>query len=392
MKPINKYKIWFMTFLFIVGIIIVYKYIDSFSVITTFFSNIIGILSPFIIGFVIAYILNLPTKKINGFLDEIIGKASAKNKKSKLKLNTYKLSVLLIYIFAVVLISLVLKLIIPPLYKNIADLCQNMPSYISSAVAYIETLPLENILPAIDIDEIISFASVKRFFASIDLSSIGKYAQSVMGVTSNVINIFIGIIISIYMLLDKDKIKKFMSDFSTAFFPEKIDKTIKLYLKEANDTFPRFISCQLIDAVVVSTLASILLSLLKVKYSLVLGIMLGVFNLIPYFGAIIACVISIVITLFTGGVFKALWTAVTLLIIQQIDGNIIGPKIMGDQLDISPLLVIFAVTVGGGLFGIIGMLISVPVVAVIKRFLTGSVERRVAKKLSEATLPEDENI
>lgn len=392
MKPISKYKIWFMTFLFIVGIIIVYKYIDSFSVITTFFSNIIGILSPFIIGFVIAYILNLPTKKINGFLDEIIGKAYAKNKKIKLKLNTYKLSVLLIYIFAVVLISLVLKLIIPPLYKNIADLCQNMPSYISSAVAYIETLPLENILPAIDIDEIISFASVKRFFASIDLSSIGKYAQSVMGVTSNVINIFIGIIISIYMLLDKDKIKKFMSDFSTAFFPEKIDKTIKLYLKEANDTFPRFISCQLIDAVVVSTLASILLSLLKVKYSLVLGIMLGVFNLIPYFGAIIACVISIVITLFTGGVFKALWTAVTLLIIQQIDGNIIGPKIMGDQLDISPLLVIFAVTVGGGLFGIIGMLISVPVVAVIKRFLTGSVERRVAKKLSEATLPEDENI
>lgn len=392
MKPINKYKIWFMTFLFIVGIIIVYKYIDSFSVITTFFSNIIGILSPFIIGFVIAYILNLPTKKINGFLDEIIGKAYAKNKKIKLKLNTYKLSVLLIYIFAVVLISLVLKLIIPPLYKNIADLCQNMPSYISSAVAYIETLPLENILPAIDIDEIISFASVRRFFASIDLSSIGKYAQSVMGVTSNVINIFIGIIISIYMLLDKDKIKKFMSDFSTAFFPEKIDKTIKLYLKEANDTFPRFISCQLIDAVVVSTLASILLSLLKVKYSLVLGIMLGVFNLIPYFGAIIACVISIVITLFTGGVFKALWTAVTLLIIQQIDGNIIGPKIMGDQLDISPLLVIFAVTVGGGLFGIIGMLISVPVVAVIKRFLTGSVERRVAKKLSEATLPEDENI
>lgn len=108
------------------------------------------------------------------------------------------------------------------------------------------------------------------------------------------------------------------------------------------------------------------MSIIGVKYSILLGFMIGLFNLIPYFGAIVAVTVAIIITLFTGGVGQALLMAVIVIILQQIDANIINPKIIGNSLSISPLLVIFAVTVGGAYFGVLGMFIAVPVATVIK--------------------------
>ena len=108
------------------------------------------------------------------------------------------------------------------------------------------------------------------------------------------------------------------------------------------------------------------MSIIGVKYSVLLGFMIGLFNIIPYFGAIIAVAISILITVITGGISKALIMAIVVIILQQIDSNIINPKIIGNSLEISPLLVIFAVTVGGAYFGVLGMFLAVPVVAVLK--------------------------
>ena len=121
-----------------------------------------------------------------------------------------------------------------------------------------------------------------------------------------------------------------------------------------------------VAATIMAILATIVLSILRVKYAIILGIMIGIFNLIPYFGAIIAGCVSVLITLLTGGFFKALWAAIALIILQQIDGNFTSPKIMGEVLDTSPLLVILAVTLGGGLFGVVGMIISVPIVITVK--------------------------
>ena len=108
--------------------------------------------------------------------------------------------------------------------------------------------------------------------------------------------------------------------------------------------------------------------------------MIGIFNLIPYFGAIIAGCLSVIITLLTGGFFKALWAAIFLIILQQIDGNFTSPKIMGGVLDTSPLLIILAVTLGGGLFGIVGMIISVPIVVTIKMAITDFMKEKEAEQ------------
>ena len=122
------------------------------------------------------------------------------------------------------------------------------------------------------------------------------------------------------------------------------------------------------------------MSILGVKYAVLLGFMIGLFNLIPYIGAIIAVVIAGIITLLTGGVSQAIWMLVKVTILQQIDANIINPKIVGNSLEISPLLVIFAVTVGGAYWGVLGMFLAVPVVAVLKIIIDDWIEYKNQKK------------
>ena len=141
---------------------------------------------------------------------------------------------------------------------------------------------------------------------------------------------------------------------------------ISRYFNKSNEVFFRFIASQVLDAIIVGILTSVAMSILGVKYAILLGFMIGLFNLIPYLGAIIAVTVAIIITLFTGGIAQAVLMGVVVIILQQIDANIINPKIIGNSLSISPLLVIFAVTVGGAYFGVLGMFLAVPICTVIK--------------------------
>ena len=127
-------------------------------------------------------------------------------------------------------------------------------------------------------------------------------------------------------------------------------------------------------------IVSIAMWILGVKYWVLLGFMIGLFNIIPYFGAIIAVVIATIITIFTGGFTKAIWMVIVVVILQQIDANIINPKIVGNALKLSPILVIFSVTVFGAYFGVLGMFLAVPCIAVIKILVNDFIEYRIAKK------------
>ncbi len=133
-------------------------------------------------------------------------------------------------------------------------------------------------------------------------------------------------------------------------------------------------------SVIMAVVCSIVLMIMKVKYALILGLFIGAMDMIPYFGSIISFVISLIVTFITGGVWKGVWTGVVLLVLQQIDGNLLGPKIMGNSLEIRPLWIIFAVTVGGALFGFMGMLFSVPVLAIIRAIMSDYFTAREMKK------------
>ena len=165
-----------------------------------------------------------------------------------------------------------------------------------------------------------------------------------------------------------------------AIFDEKICEKIGTYVDSTNRIFFKFISGQLIDGIIIGILVTIGMSIIGVKYAVLLGFMIGLFNIIPYFGAIVAVAISILITIITGGVSQRLIMAIVVIILQQIDSNIINPKIIGNSLEISPLLVIFAVTVGGAYWGVLGMFLAVPVVAVLKIIIDDWIEYKNQKK------------
>ena len=161
---------------------------------------------------------------------------------------------------------------------------------------------------------------------------------------------------------------------------EKGYKRFNRYFTKGNTIFFGFISSQFIDAIVVTILASITLLIMKVKYAVLLGVVIGLFNLIPYFGAIIAIGIAGIITVLTGGWKQAIIMVIVITIVQQLDANIINPRITGSKLNVSPLLIIFSVTIGGAYFGIIGMFLAVPVAVLIKLMVTDYISNKNVEK------------
>ena len=187
-------------------------------------------------------------------------------------------------------------------------------------------------------------------------------------------------VVSIYILADRAKLIKFLKKLASAIFKEETYKNVDKYFNNLNEIFFKFIASQFLDAIVVGILVTIAMTLMGIKYAPLLGFFIGLFNMIPYIGAIIAVAISALVTLITGGLSQAIWMLIVVIILQQIDANIINPKIVGQSLKISPLLVIFAVTVGGAYFGILGMFLAVPIAAVLKILVEDYINYRIKLK------------
>ena len=371
MKKFEKYSNWiFILILFIIAIT-VYKTFDNFYIITDCIAFLIDILSPFIIGFFIAYILNIPCKKI-----------SCSCEKSKYKFIRDKrkpISILSVYLIAVIIFIVVVRTVVPAIYNNLLDLYYNIPKYAEELLMKFSKWQDDNGVILFELNEANVKSAISKILEAIDIKEFSKYAKGVISITSGVLDFFIGIIVSVYMLIDKEKIKASIKRVMYLFINKTMCDKIISVVKRTNDVFSKYFFCLLIDAAVMTVLFTVVLSILKVKYAIILGCMIGIFNLIPYFGAIFAVAITIVITLITGGLLKAVWTFIILLVLQQVDGNFIGPKIMGEMLDASPLLIIFAITLGGGIFGIGGMIVSVPLFIVLKMIITDFLKEKELK-------------
>lgn len=376
MKRFEKYRNWIVAFVFAIAIIAVYKTFDNFYKITEFLGLVAKSLTPFVVGFVIAYILNIPASKIDGLCKK--SKYKFLNKKSKL------ISILSVYLIMILIVYVAIRALVPALYRNFVDLYLNFPNYASDILVKLDSLQREYGMKLFDFNEASIMHTFERMLEKLDITELGKYAKGVVNVTSGVVKVFIGIIVSVYMLIDKEKIKSAAKRIVHLIFKEEKGKKVTGSVRIVNNIFSKYLFCVLLDAVIIAVLATVALSILKVKYAIILGIMIGLFNLIPYFGAIIAVTLSIIITLVTGGWLQALWAAIILLVLQQVDGNFIGPKIMGDVLDASPLWIILAVTLGGELFGVWGMLISVPVLVTIKMAVTQFINEKETEKNDES--------
>jgi predicted PurR-regulated permease PerM len=372
----KDWKKWIFWFSFAVATILVYKTIDSVSTIFSVIGSFIDLLKPFIMAILVAYILYIPCKGIE-----------KKYGKAKLKIiskHSRGLAVASVYIIIVFIILLLYNFVAPTIVESVKDLANSLPTYYNNAIDFLSKSDEDSLIGKLDLQEYVTMLQnikiEKEILNWINLENINSYIQGIVGATNIIFDLFVTLVVSVYMLLERDDIKSFLKNLSKAMFDKKTNETIAKYYRKTNTIFFDFITSQIIDAFIVGIIISIALVIMKVKYAILLGTLIGLFNIIPYFGAIAAVLIAVIITIFTGGFMKALWVALVIVILQQIDANIINPRILGSSLNLSPILVIFAVTVGGTYFGVLGMFLGVPVVAFAKVIIVDIINYKNEKK------------
>lgn len=353
-----------------ITVVIVYKMLDNFSNVTEWFGTFFRILKPFLAGLLISYILFMPCKKIEGILE--------KSKFKFVKKKARGLSVITTYIIFVLIVIIIINCIFPVLKESVVELVGNIPVYYETLVNKYKELPEDSVLKSDVIkDKMTELSNIDmKQFLSINNEKIIEYVKNIINIFSGIFDVFVSIIVSVYILLQRTTIMKFLRRFARALFKKNTYEAVNKYFTKANEVFFTFISSQLLDAVIVGILTTIAMLIIKVKYAPLIGFTIGLFNMIPYIGAIVAVGIGILITFITGGLGKAIAMAIVVIILQQIDANIINPKIIGVSLEVSPLLVIFAVTVGGAYFGIMGMFLGVPIAVVIKTVLNDWIDNK----------------
>lgn len=390
MKNEKDWKKWIFWFSLAISAIAVYKLLDNFTDILNTLGSFVSLLKPFLLAGILSYLLYIPCKKIeNSFND------------SKLKILRKKrrgLSVLTVYVIGFIVIFIIINFIVPAISKSITELANNIPNYYNRAIEFFENAPEGSITEKISTTDLVQ--GLKNIDISelvknlISLEKINSYIKGIMGATGAIFDLFVTIVVSIYLLLERKDIKNFLKNVCKASLSDNTYNKIKKYYSKTNNIFYNYVSSQILDALIVGVIVAIAMSIMKIKYGVILGFMVGLFNLIPYFGAIFGVGLATIITIFTGGFSQAIWLAIITIILQQIDANIINPKILGTSLSLSPILVIFGVTVGGAYFGVLGMFLGVPIVALLKIIIIDVVNEKneEKEKIKNKKLKKSENV
>lgn len=363
---------WLYVFSLAVAIILVYKTVDNLGEIWKWVGKLFSILMPFVIGILIAYLLYIPAGKIeNKYL---------KSKNKLIKSKARGLSIFTTYVIAILVIAIAINFIVPALIESITDLLNNFQNYYNTTINALNNLPEDSILKKEIVFRIAEYIKAIDIEQYINIGKLTEYAKGAISIVNSLFDIFVALIVSVYILMERKEILSFFRRIARTTFNEETFNSIEKYFNKTNGIFFNFISSQVIDGIIVGIITSIAMRIMGVKYAVLLGFMIGLFNLIPYFGAIIAVIIATIITIFTGGIGQAIWMVVVVTILQQIDANIINPKIVSNSLKISPILVIFSVTIGGAFFGVLGMFLAVPAMAVIKLIILDYIDIKEQKR------------
>ena len=310
----------------------------------------IGIVSPFAGGIVIAYVLD-PMVKF--FYTKLF----------KEKKKTRGFAILLAYLVAILLLVLLAWLVIPQIVNSIVMLFTNFPSYIQGVQ---DLLVMMQDRYGIDLQQAIkmlddSETMVKEVY-SLATAAMPQIVDSIGSVASNFVGVFTSVAASIYMLADKEHLLHQLRTLTHAFLPEKAaDNTLRI-CHYANVNFTGFFVGKIIDSAIIGVITFVAMTILRLDFALLISVFIGITNIIPVFGPFIGAIPSIFILLLVDPI-QAVIFGVLILVIQQLDGNFIGPKILGSSVGISALWILFSIVVGGDLFGIVGMVVGVPVFA-----------------------------
>jgi len=374
-------------FVLAVAIIVAFHIVAEVNIFFSFISRVWGVINPFFTGLILAYILNMPCSGIQRLLKRTNNPTIIKRSRP--------IAVLIVMLIVISLVALSLNLIIPAVIRNITQFIAEFDTFqlgLQNVVNWINNLDLPDFIPDWEpeggivgvITDYVQDFNIEDIVTSI-IAGFG-------GLAGGLFRGFLAVVSSIYLLIEMERLNAFTQRLLGALFSEKNKATIMKYAGKLNFNFRQYIYVQTIDGMILGSLMTITLLIFRSPFALVLGLMLGIVNYIPYFGSIFGTAAAVVVMAFTQGLGTAAVAAIIMFAIQQLDGNFIQPKLMGGSFSLSPLLVIISVTVGGAYAGMLGMLVAIPIVAVLKDILDGFIEYKESKKLAAAAAlePDDE--
>jgi len=393
-KLMDSYQLrtWLSFLLLATAVIVIYSVSREIYAVWSWVTPFFRALSPFLWGFALSYVLNIPRESIEKLLGFACERISSKRATELLVKRKFGFSILLTYLSVVFILVILVNIVVPPIYASILDFIEFLPVLFYRLEALIIQLDANDNIPFFEIGTLLSLLSWDEILAIFSTDNISTVFETIMDLSGTVFNAALAIISSVYFLVEGDKLKAFLGRLLRAFASPNAYGGISKYGSNVNSYFKRYIFCQVLDAVILGIIMTIATSLLDVRYAFVIGPMLGVANLIPYFGSIFGTIIAIIIIMLTDGFAFGLVCAAVLLIIQQIDSNLIFPRLLGGSMKISPLLVIIAIAVGNAYYGIVGMVIAIPISTVLKNILDDILTAREERKVQEQMQTSEETL
>lgn len=329
---------------------------------------------PIIIGFGMAYLFNFILEFYEDFVLENVFDMKRNKKIRRL------IGILLTYITVFLILYLFLNFVLPQLVSSVGGLVNDIPTYVTDISKLItnfsEELNIEEGYYNLILEKWEELVNYVIRFATELIPKLGNFAK---GILSSIWNIVLGIIVSIYLLIDKEKFMALGRKIIISIFSEKnAERTMEL-VRRSDSIFGRFLGGKILDSLIIGVLTFVVLKVFKMPYVILISFVVGITNIIPFFGPFIGAVPSFFIILFVSPI-KAVWFLLIILVIQQIDGNIIGPKILGDSLGISAFWILFSLLVAGKLLGFMGLIIGVPLFVLIYSIIKDIVESRLEKR------------
>ena len=358
-------------------IIIAYWAINNLSTISNLFKNVFSILFPFVLGAGLAFILNIPMT----FFEKKLLKEK-NNKKAKKRNKKLVRVISIIFAIAVILLvlALIVRLIVPELIDIVNLLIENIPYYAEK----ITELFKQSGTNIGDINKVIQEANIDiNEIKSKVISQIPTILTSSISIVSGIIRgiatFFIAIVFAIYILMDKEKLQEQTTKFLYAFFSkEKAERVIDVG-RVSKNIFKSFFTVQCLEATILGTLCIIGMLILRIPYAVPIGVFIGVTALIPVVGAFIGAIIGSILIVSISPI-KVITFLVFILVLQQTEGNLIYPRVVGNSIGLPGMWVLAAVSIGGSLAGVFGMLLGVPVATIIYTLLRNSVNKKLEEK------------
>lgn len=334
-------------------------------------SNVFSVITPFLVGFALAFLQVPIVRKVEWFFKKTV---FPKNKRPKL---TRALAATVSLIFVLALVAAFMSILLPQLVDSVKQLVTYITHFISSNAEHFSELLVKWDFIAFEGEELVigweKIVSQTSNYVAVVMDNVMAIGSTIY---TTVFQLFVGLITAFYLLMDKEVFCSQSKKILYSLMKKDNCETLIYWTRRANRIFAGFINGKIIDSAIIGVLCYILMLIFRFEYALLISVIVGVTNVIPFFGPFIGAIPSILILLIVNP-YSALGFAILILVLQQLDGNVIGPLILGDYVGISPLWIMISIVIGGGLFGFVGMLVSVPVFALCYAIVRACIENRL---------------